>query len=574
LTEALTEPWPVRIVSWLPHLFVALLAVPFIVGQNAWYEWANVLWLLELQAAHVSAYGLPTFFIHAGGQYFYPQQLFYAGPMLSVLAYPALVFGAWPVFAAAAAASFAGASAGISWAARNLGVPSRLALVPGILFAVTPYTVSNLYGRGDWAELVATGSLAVAIGAATSLLTGRHRSVPGAMAVLALSVAAVAGTHNLTLLFAALLAPALAMALLPVLKIPASELARRFGLVFAAALIGVAICGAFVIPNVWLGSQTIIGHYSYLFLTALHGFDKPRTIFDPLPGQPAGTVGTDLHTQTLVLALGWLLVVGGVATARGQLGRRTQTSLALLLLTGAGVTLLIAEPSWWQSFPGALMTIQFTFRMVTYLALVTVLGIAVLLAIPAVRRSRVALALLLLATLWQVGLAADLALGAKARGAKVAPTPSNVRAGTRPPGYAAGQQGQDRLVVHNAIRFPRLRASVAPVGDGTPPVVHLFGSQPAGSLVRTTVVASPLIRFAGSASVAGVTFNGFEVLRINRSPWHVAVRSACTSCLGAIAGSEPLALLAGRVATLLGALALVALTIAHWRSIRRPEARI
>ncbi len=48
------------------------VAVPFIVRQNAWYEWSNTLWLLELQTAHVSAFGFPSYFIDAAGMYFNP----------------------------------------------------------------------------------------------------------------------------------------------------------------------------------------------------------------------------------------------------------------------------------------------------------------------------------------------------------------------------------------------------------------------------------------------------------------------------------------------------------------------
>src|SRR5262249_3947568 len=112
-----------KLPAWLPHLMVGTLAVPFLVHQNAEYEWTNALWLLELQAAHVSAYAMPTFFVHAAHVIFYPLNVFYAGPAFSLMAYPSLVFGSWPVFAAVTVAAFIAASAGLSWTARNLGVP-------------------------------------------------------------------------------------------------------------------------------------------------------------------------------------------------------------------------------------------------------------------------------------------------------------------------------------------------------------------------------------------------------------------------------------------------------------------
>ena len=79
--------------AWAPHALVGALALPFILHQNSEFEWANVLWLLDLQTAHVMAHGVPTFFIDAPHMYFYPQQLFYAGPALSVMAYPSVLLG-------------------------------------------------------------------------------------------------------------------------------------------------------------------------------------------------------------------------------------------------------------------------------------------------------------------------------------------------------------------------------------------------------------------------------------------------------------------------------------------------
>ena len=71
--------------------------------------------------------------------------------------------------------------------------------------------------------------------------------------------------------------------------------------------------------------------------------------------------------------------------------------------------------------------------------------------------------------------------------------------------FAPNQHIEYRLQPHNPLPTPRARASVGPIGDDTQPQVHLFGSQPAGSLVATSVVASPLIRFTGNVTVAGVT---------------------------------------------------------------------
>ena len=562
---------------WVPHAAVGLIALPFVIDQNAWYEWANALWLLDLQTAHVGAHGLPTYFIDAPEQYFYPNFVFYGGTAFSVLAYPALVLGTWPVFAASTVAAFIATSAGIGWTARNLGVPPRLSAIPGVLFALTPYTVSNLYGRGAWSELIAVGALSVALGAATSLTSGRARNVPWTVAVLAGAVASIAGTHNITLLFSALLAPVLALALLPLLTGERRLLIRRHLLVLAGALTGIAVCGAFLIPDLWLSKRTLASTISHSFLSQLTGFDSFSSVFSPVLAQPRLSSATDLHTQTLVLPLVWLIVVSAVALRRRWLGRDGSLALALVGLVALALALLITHPAWWLSLPSVVQAIQFPFRLVSYLALVTTLGVIVLLRAPALRRSRAAMAALVLICGWQAGLALDLALTSKARGGEphTAPSPANIRAGTVPTAFAAGllQASQFRLVVARPLSPTATSAQVAPVGDDTPPQIVLSGSQAAATLVPTHVVASPLIQVSGQASFAGSTAEGFEVLRVgaHATPqWHARIGSACTSCLRALTGNAPLALLAGRVASVLGVLALLGWAIAGTRARTRP----
>jgi hypothetical protein len=549
--------------GWLPHLAVGLLAVPFIVSQNSWFEWSNALWLLELQTAHVSAHTLPTFFIDAPNQYFYPQMVFYAGPALSVLAYPSLVFGAWPVLAAVTAGAFVAASAGISWTARNLGVSPRLAWLPGVMFASTPYVVSDLYGRGAWAELIAVGALAVALGAATSLTSGRARSPRLTVAALALAVAAIAGTHNLTLLYGALFAVPLAIALLPLLRGRPGELIRRHGLVAVGAVLGVALCGVFLAPDVWLAGRTQISGASTSLLVVLWPFETIGQLLTPWNAQPAGTIGSALHTQTLVAPLVWILCVLEVARWRRQLHRRTALAVAGLGLLGFAITLLVVDPSWWLSFPSLLQSIQFSFRLISFLAIVTVLAVVALLSRPAVRTSRVAIAGLIVVASWQLALAADLAVSSSAfPSGRV--NPAAVKASTLPPAFGANflQATEYRLAVPTPVATPTETASVKPIGDDTPTTVMLFGSQRPGTFIGTRVVASPLIRVTGDARVVGTTVDGFDVLQVNsraRRPWRATVTSVCGSCVRALIGDAPLALLAGRVATLLSALALVGL---------------
>ena len=122
------------------------------------------------------------------------------------------------------------------------------------------------------------------------------------------------------------------------------------------------------------------------------------------------------------------------------------------------------------------------------------------------------------------------------------------------------------MVVHHPLSPPGPLAEVRPVGDDTPPEIVLSGSQPPGSLVGTNVVASPLIHLIGQATIAGTSPEGFEVLRVSSvgpaARWQARVATACNSCLRALTGKAPIALLLGKLASLIGVLALVGLIIA------------
>jgi hypothetical protein len=581
---ALTSERLSRISHWAPHLLVGLIALPFILHQNSEFEWSNALWLLDVQTAHVRAHGMPTYFVDAPEQYFYPQNLFYAGPVFSVLAYPSLVFGTWPVFAFVTAATFVASSAGISWTARNLGVPPTLAIIPGVLYALAPDAVSALYGQAVWTEMVAMSAVAVALGAATSLTTGRAKATSGAVVALALAVAVLSGAHNITLFFTALLAPLLALTLLPLLRGSKRELLRRHMTALVGIAVGLAVCGAFLIPDIWLAGRTIAGSGGARWLHSLLKFDTFDAVFNPTLSKAAGAGSVELRTQTLVVPMVWCGVALVYLVVRKSLDRRSGITLALLATLGVGITLLVTHPGWWLGFPAAFQAIQFPFRLVGYLSLLIALSLCVLLANPAIRRSRVAYVTLLLVVAWQVGLAVDFAVTAKESGQVENPLPvtvGEITATKLPPAYRTGDyQGEMyRFSTSEPLARPESQATVEPIGYDTPPQITLTGQQPPGSLVTTTVVASPLIRLSGEATVAGETSEGYEVLSIDRGaarPWHATVAAVCSVCLGALTGHAPAALLAGGLATVIGVLVLLGTAVgaAHVAVIaRRTHAR-
>ncbi|MCW3004460.1 MAG: hypothetical protein JWQ20_3758, partial [Conexibacter sp.] len=431
-----------RIVILVPPLLVALLAVPFLLHQNSWWEWANAYWLLQRQAEHVSAHGTPTYFLHTNAGAFYPHYVFYAGFTFSVLAYPAAVLGAWPVFAAATVAALVAGYLGIWWSARNLGLSARLAVLPALTFATTPYVVSELYGRGAWAELIAVSAVAVMLGGLTALLWHPERGRGGPIAALAGSGAVVAGTHNLTVLMSAIALPLILAALLPLAPRSGGVrgLARRIGLATGAIALGVALTGAWLVPDLWLGPHTSIAEPAVN--TRLLWANRPDVwignVLSPWPRVPPVFRGISwIHAQPPVLAMVWALVaLAALGWAHRHRPDRVTAAAAGLVALGAGLLLVIVDPRWWLSFPDFLQAIQFPYRLITYLAIVIAMAITVALNI--LRGRRVMVGALVLAVGAQAAMAGFIAVGSKASGKFSAPPQrqEDVRVDEEPPSFS------------------------------------------------------------------------------------------------------------------------------------------
>ena len=74
-----------------------------------------------------------------------------------------------------------------------------LAHAPAIVFVTSAYYVTNLYGRGAWAEFMAVSALPLVLAASLRLVRGRL-SVGPVVCLVAASVV-FSGSHNITLLW-------------------------------------------------------------------------------------------------------------------------------------------------------------------------------------------------------------------------------------------------------------------------------------------------------------------------------------------------------------------------------------
>jgi hypothetical protein len=255
-----------------------------------------------------------------------------------------------------------------------------------------------------------------------------------------------------------------------------------------------------------------------------------------------------------------------VLSSRSALDTTIRRALAALAALAIALGVLIANPSWWLSFPRLLQTIQFPFRLSPYLALTACMGVAVLLSTAPARRSRLLMGSLIAAVAWQSALAAYQALSARARSLPPSPTLTHqdVTAARPPPSFVGPgyfQPDAFKLTPRDPLPRPDAEAS-ASAGEGTPSTVGLSGEEETGTLIATHVVDSPLIRIDGDAHRAGIDQSSYVVLRVDdhiHSRWYATARPACATCLRAVFGDAPPALLAGRLLSLIGLVGLIVL---------------
>jgi hypothetical protein len=501
----------------VPPLLVALLTLPFILRQNSWWEWANAYWLLERQTEFVAAHGTPTLFLHMDPIGFNPYYVYYAGPLMTVLAYPATLAGTWPVFVGATVAAIVAGYLGVWWAARTLGLSHRLAVLPALAFATTPYLLTNLYGRGAWSEFLAVNAVAVLLGALTALLW-RPRA-RGAFAATVAATAVIAGTHNLTLMLSAIVLPLLLLALLPLRPAAAGPLRPAVLRAAGAAVLGAGLTAAWLLPNLAYGRLTWIAQPSLNdpLIRQTNFLTDPANVLSPWPVHPARYLNRWVYAQPPVAALAWATIaLLALIWLRRRRADRVVASAEALLALGLALLLLALNARWWLHLPGLVHSIQFPMRITAYVALVVVMGVVVGLT----RAPRWAVGILAALVAFQAAGAIALVTGSQ-DGGKFgfdAPRASEVKADEEVAGLSDprfSSQAQFRIVEHGTPDRPIAAESALSFDDRVTAKTGIVdGVAPVGAYVLTPVTWSQFIDVTGAARLAGRNDNGLAIVQV------------------------------------------------------------
>jgi hypothetical protein len=341
-------------------------------------------WFMQHQAASLRQSLVPSLSLTADASAFYPIFAFYGGTLFVFGGLIKLLVGSGEASETILSLlALATAYGGWLWLARMAGVRSWPAHAPAILYVTTPYVVTNINVREDFAELMATSMLPLMVASALSVLR-RDRLRAGPAAALAVSVVLFGGSHNLTLLWGSTI---LAIAMLAVaVGVPTARrhLSTRGVLrVLLIVVPAMAVNAWYLLPNLVYHSDTIIANRIdewKALLDGLHPELGAKSLFAlgrPSELEPGFTITLP------VLAMGWVVVAAVVSRAqwRGAWARM----LAVLTLSTVGVIAVMINPRWIRVLPDPWQMIQYSYRLETY-ALFGICG-AIIAALVLVDRS-------------------------------------------------------------------------------------------------------------------------------------------------------------------------------------------
>jgi hypothetical protein len=477
------------------------LLVPFLIWRNAWFEWSNYYWLVLQQQNAVKAGFLPTYFIRTPSSgYLYPIFVFNGAPVFWMTAIIGVcVRSAWAAFILVLVTASTASYLGTWWIARNLGLSRLLAIAPAILIGMSTYVADDLYGRGDWAELVVVGFAPLLVAELISLFKRPDRPTVR-LASLLVTTAVMFGADNAATLCFGIASLVVGVCMLPLLRymrIPWSTLL----FVLSAMFVGMLLDSWYLVPSAWYAHDTLL--YLYVPNEIAQGYsivvDHLAYVLNPLR---TFQTHTSLHPQLPSLVLLWSLIAGI------YWWRRTETRrLGIALCIGVGgLIVLLTNDVLWVHFPTAIRAVQFPWRMVPFDGLAIALLMIVGLRAVGPRRIWKATALIACGTV--IGLSSYQAWSAPALGWNG--NPETVSADYAPYAFQAAQQEGFHFQTAHLMPEPSQVVNVAPRSNGT------YVAQVESGVTVADVASSPFVKVS-NAKIIGEDGNGFVIVQSLKS---------------------------------------------------------
>jgi hypothetical protein len=363
---------------------VLTVGAPMFFTDNGFsQDFTNDLWLIWVAGHHFGHTLWPSYFLNVNppapnAGVFNPEFAFYGGPVFTAAgALSALLFDhAIVAYALVTALALAAAYGGCWWLARQCGVRGLLTHVPPTVLLTSAYYVTDLYGRGAWAEFMAVSSIPPMVASAVHLVRAPRWRVSSALALVA-SVFVFTGAHNITLEWGSIVLTALALALFAAYR-PSWLPWRRVLAVGCLGLVSAGVNGWFLLPDIVYANRTLISGAGFDWAGS-SGFDKLDVVLNPLRMVPSQSSTPALYIQAPVWFMVWGLIVG-MWLWRDAAMARLRRAWAIVVV-GVAVVLWLMLFEWpWEHVPSALQDIQFPYRLASYVTLLSV-GIVIVAAL-------------------------------------------------------------------------------------------------------------------------------------------------------------------------------------------------
>ena len=381
-------------------LLILLLMSPMLFsGSTFGGDWPTHLWLVQMQARNIEALGHPSLFLQSTLGAFEPWYAFYGGTLYSIAGGAAVLTGGHTlaIYILSFALAIAMAYGGCTWLARQCGLRGWFAHVPGVLLVTTAYYIANIFARGAWPETVATSAIPLVLAAGLWLLRAPSWRA-GPLLAFVVGVVLFTGSHNITLLYGTVFLALLCATVAAAVGRRALPPWPRIAAVIILGLLATAVNLWFLLPDIAFEGKITI---SQLFTEAPHvtGGMTPQLLLDPIRRSQTPNFPT-MDLQIPTLAIVWALVVLGLCW-RG-LERRWRRLAMAVTVTSLPFLAIAFENSLWHDVPRIFWSIQFPYRLLSYVDFFAV-GIVTIALVAIMRDQRKGAAKMLLPILLAVG---------------------------------------------------------------------------------------------------------------------------------------------------------------------------
>ncbi len=359
---------------------ILLVVFPFAASQNAWAEWANPFYFLSDQHGQLFSSEFPNYFInsHQTGV-FYPLHLFYSGFTTLLFASVFYVFPVYWIFLLSILFAYIALYFGSYQLLQFVG-GNRLASVSlALCVTVSPYLVTELYGRGAWSELMGVSFCILSIAWFLRLFKNQSQLSWLEETGFVLSTAIAVSAHNISLLLCIFL-------LIPIVLFYAylsDNIDRGFfwngnRRIWILAVSGALIPMAFTFPNLVYGRLTNIA--SYDIGNTAKNLSQARVLLAPFLLFPKEQqqihlavfgveVNVRLFNQTLVyLLIATTITCFGILFGKKHGAKTKINALSVQALPWILIFLQINSTQW-MAADSPLRIIQFPYRLTPYLTL-------------------------------------------------------------------------------------------------------------------------------------------------------------------------------------------------------------